>query len=240
MSMPDHIICLSGPEGVGKDSILRQVCAQLPNLSVGAKATTRTRRPDDWDEALGRWKYHYVDNDEFMSKRSSGEIVEHSQNGTGGLYGSQVELDADGVEIRDIDVNGALQLAGKSSLIFDFPRVTLVGIVPPYTSHPDALDRSAGPTELFRGFPEYYNVRDLVVAEMQEVITDRLRQRGDSPEIIAMKLARSSWEIPEILRTWQHVIVNDDLAVAVGAVTRIAKAVMRAEGDNFDFRVHSL
>ncbi|QQS26635.1 hypothetical protein IPM44_02810 [bacterium] len=238
--MPAHIICLSGPEGVGKDSILRQVCVQLPNLSVGAKATTRMRRPDDWDEALGRWKYHYVDMDEFMSKRSSGEIVEHSQNGTGGLYGSQVDLDTDGIEIRDIDVNGALQLAGKSSLSVDFPRVTLVGIVPPHTSHPDFLEESASPVELFRGFVGRDDARELVVAEMQEVITDRLLKRGDSPEIIAMKLARSSWEIPEILRTWQHVVVNDDLAVAVGVVTRIAKAVMHAEDENIGFWIHSL
>jgi len=151
-----------------------------------------------------------------------------------------VDLDTDGIEIRDIDVNGALQLAGKSSLSVDFPRVTLVGIVPPYTSHPDFLEESANPVELFRGFAGRDAVRGLVVAEMQEALVDRLRQRGDTPEIIAMKLARSSWEIPEILRTWQHVVVNDDLAVAVEAVTRIAKAVMHAEDENVGSWIHSL
>ncbi len=239
--MPAHIICLSGPEGVGKDSIMRELLAKAPWLRFGQKATTRTARPDDLDPETGLMKYNYVSFDEFMRQRQLGEIVEHSQNATGGFYGSQVDFqDRMSVEIRDIDVNGALQLAGKAALNSDFPRVTPIGIIPPTRPHPEIFDGVGGLQQLFRGFPMRENWRELLVDEMRETIAERLSRRGDKPEIIEQKLARAVWEIPEILRTWQHVVINDDLSAAVDRAGQIVQQVAEAEAEYASFRAHSV
>lgn len=239
--MPAHIICLSGPEGVGKDSIMRELLAKAPWLRVGQKATTRAARPDDLDPETGLWKYNYVSFDEFMHRRQLGEIVEHSQNATGGFYGSQVDFDdRTSVEIRDIDVNGALQLAGKAALNPDFPRVTPIGIIPPTHPHPELFQSVGGLQQLFRGTTARLDWTNLLVDEMRDTIAARLSGRGDKPEIIEQKLARAVWEIPEILRTWLHVVINDDLSAAVDRAGQIVQQVAEAEAEFSSFRAHSV
>jgi len=213
--MASHIFCISGPEGVGKDTLLARILLEFPQLRVGRKATTRQPRDDDFDDE-GNSKYVYLSLEDFMLYRAAGSIVEHSVNGTGGHYGSFVELGSPGFEIRELDVNGALQLYAKSRLISDFPGVTLIGIVPPITEKwsSQAVERAriAEPG----GYWASVARSTILAGDMLGNLQMRLETRGDSEEVMAQKLARAQWEIPEILGTWPnpHIIVNDDLDVA--------------------------
>ena len=223
-------ILISGAEGSGKDAIIRRVRHLLPWMKLGAKATTRDPRADDWDVLTGVSKYEYLSVEEFMRLRRLGVIVEHSQNATGGLYGAMMDFAGADYEIRDLDVNGALQLMGKSALSANFPHVIPIGILPPYRSHPDILDGPDGLLGLFRGYPARDGMRDVLIAEMQDVITQRLESRGDTPQAIKQKLARSEWEIPEILRSWPHVVINDELDEAVTQVVEIIQRAIQQDG----------
>lgn len=213
--MASHIFCISGPEGVGKDTLLARVLQEFPQLTVGRKATTRQPRDDDFD-AEGNSKYVYLSLEDFMLYRAAGNIVEHSVNATGGYYGSFVEIGSPGFEIRELDVNGALQLYAKSGLIPDFPGVTLLGIVPPFTEKWSKQmaegSRLAEPGRYWASVAR----STTLVADMLGNLQMRLEARGDSEEVMMQKLARARWEIPEILSTWpnRNIIVNDDLDVA--------------------------
>jgi len=222
--MASHIFCISGPEGVGKDTLLARILLEFPQLTVGRKATTRQPRDDDFDDE-GNSKYVYLSLEDFMLYRAAGSIVEHSVNGTGGHYGSFVELGSPGFEIRELDVNGALQLYAKSRLISDFPGVTLIGIVPPFTEKWSSQvvegARLAQPGRYWASVARSANV----VADMLGNLQMRLETRGDSEEVMAQKLARAQWEIPEILGTWPnpHIIVNDDLDVAAEELVGVVR-----------------
>ncbi len=213
--MASHIFCISGPEGVGKDTLLARILQEFPQLTVGRKATTRDPRDDDYDEE-GNSKYVYLSFEQFMLERIAGRIVEHSQNATGGYYGSYVDLDVPCIEIRELDVNGAMQLYAKSRLIRDIPGVTLLGIVPPFTAKwsKQAVEgsRLAEPERYWSSIAR----SSIVVGDMLGNLQMRLEARGDSEEVMTQKLARAQWEVPEILGTWpnRNIIVNDDLDVA--------------------------
>lgn len=223
--MPSHIICISGPEGVGKDTLINLVLKFFEQLEIGRKATTRPARPDDFD-AAGHSKYTYLKIDDFMRERAAGSIVEHSVTATGGHYGSYVNRNASGIEIRDLDVNGALQLYAKSLLTPNFPRVTLVGILPPCNSRA-GIDRIREAQQLATtndGHGRYWFAiagSVLVQTDMLATLERRLIDRGDSETVIAQKLQRARWEIPEILGTWPHVVINDRLEEATIALCEI-------------------
>lgn len=240
--MPSHIICISGPEGVGKDTLIRGVLKHFPGITVGFKATTRPRRDDDYDESLGRNKYDYLSETEFMARRTMGEIVEHSQNANGCFYGSYVDLKTDGIEIRDLDVNGALQLYAKSKLERGFPEVHIVGILPPTRAghvssqiHKIFSQANVGggkqPVLMFG--PE------VLLKEMLEALKIRLVARGDSDELRAQKLGRAQWEIPEIIRAWPYVVVNDELTQASEDLSMIVDEILRAAGEDQRFAAWS-
>lgn len=241
--MPSHIICVSGPEGVGKDTLLRPMLDLFPELTLGRKATTRARRDDDYDEGLGCDKYSYLSEDEFMQQRAAGCIVEHSRNANGCLYGSQIDLSSHDVELRDIDVNGALQLAAKSRLQAGFPQVTLVGVLPPHGTGVSVRDLGEALTQVSASTDGELSWATIganwVIAEMLANLEKRLIRRGDSQELREQKLARAAWEIPEIIQTWPHVIVNDNLDLALTEMSLIIEAVLSDALDCVRFRAYS-
>ncbi len=221
--MPSHIIAISGPEGVGKDTLINRILEEYPKLQLGRKATTRSPRPDDCNTPTGEPKYIYLETAEFMEQRAAGLIVEHSPNATGALYGSYVDRGQPGVEIRDLDVNGAQQLYAKSELVQGFPRVILVGILPSSGKAPIGRALRRVRTYGRRVDTQLPSLDDLTLANglMLTSLEERLLGRGDDPAVIAQKLARATWEIPEILQVWPTCILNDDLNQAVSDLSVI-------------------
>ena len=119
-----RLVVISGPSGVGKDTLINRLRARDPLLRKVITCTTRPARPG---EEQGR-DYLFMGNDEFQVWVDEGRFLEHATV-HGHRYGSPkaaiAELIADGYDvILKIDVQGALtvrSLDQQALLIFLAP-----------------------------------------------------------------------------------------------------------------------
>ena len=107
---PGLIVVISGPGGVGKDTLIERLLACDPRLRYSVSYTTRPRR----DYEVDGEHYSFVDEPTFRRLIAESELLEHSTI-NGYLYGtSGRRLDAaraDGHDvILKIDVHGAEQM----------------------------------------------------------------------------------------------------------------------------------
>lgn len=107
-----QVVVISGPSGVGKSTVCRRLCAQLP-AAFSVSVTTRRPRPGE----TGDRDYHYVDSEEFARLRDGGQLVEWAEV-YGHLYGTPLAPIEEAVEtgrviILEIDIRGCVQVRGK-------------------------------------------------------------------------------------------------------------------------------
>lgn len=110
-----RLIVLSGPSGVGKDTVIRRLLELAPELRRPVAFTTRTPRPGEID---GR-DYSFVTEDRFLAMRDAGEFLETAVV-HGNRYGTSRarvdELRRGGQDVLlKIDVQGAAQLRDQGS-----------------------------------------------------------------------------------------------------------------------------
>ena len=118
------LVVISGPSGVGKTSLCRQVVAEMPGVAQSVSYTTRAPRADERD---GR-EYHFISHRAFKQRIGAGEFLEWAQV-HGQLYGTsrqQVEtITSSGTDVLlAIDVQGGIQLRASdidTVLIFLLP-----------------------------------------------------------------------------------------------------------------------
>lgn len=104
------LLVISGPSGVGKTTIVREVERRLGG-SFSVSATTRPKSPTEVD---GR-DYYFMTEEQFNEKLSRGEFLEHACVFGRHFYGTPREpverqLRAGELVILDIDVQGAQQV----------------------------------------------------------------------------------------------------------------------------------
>ncbi|WP_425568220.1 guanylate kinase [Phytohabitans flavus] len=131
MSMEDdarpaaRLTVLSGPSGVGKDSVIELIRARSPWVWLSVSVTTRKMRDYEVDGV----HYYFVDRPEFERMIASGQLLEWAEF-AGNLYGTprgpvQARLD-DGVPVLlKIDLQGARQVREA------MPEAQLVFLAPP-------------------------------------------------------------------------------------------------------------
>ena len=141
--MPDSglLLVLSGPSGVGKTSLARQVLAHVEGL-FSVSVTTRPQSPQETHGVV----YHFVDDETFMTMVQSNELLEHAEVFGRHRYGTprapvESEIEAGRVVILDIDVQGAQQI--RASL----PQALMLFIEPPDEGDLEARLRSRGRDE---------------------------------------------------------------------------------------------
>jgi guanylate kinase len=71
---PSFLVVLSGPSGVGKDSVLRRMKELGLPFRFVATMNTRARRPDEVDGV----DYHFVSTETFVTMLEKGELLEHA------------------------------------------------------------------------------------------------------------------------------------------------------------------
>lgn len=119
------VIVITGPSGVGKGTLIRELKAQIPELTYSISATTRSSRPGEQDGV----DYHFLTQDQFAKKVAAKEFVEYAEY-SGRSYGTlRSEIDrhlrAGAPVILEIELQGARQVRER------LPEALLIFIAPP-------------------------------------------------------------------------------------------------------------
>jgi guanylate kinase len=118
------IVIVSGPSGVGKSTICKEVAKRFNNVYLSVSVTTR---PKSKAEVEGK-DYWFISEDEFKQRINKGLLLEHAEV-FGHLYGTPRDkvddaLMAGKTVILEIDVQGAKQVKRihrDAVMIFIFP-----------------------------------------------------------------------------------------------------------------------
>ncbi len=120
------LIIVSGPSGVGKSTICKQVVARTDaHLSVSV-----TTRPQGPGEQNGR-EYWFISREEFRKRIEEGSLLEYAEV-FGNLYGTprdkiEEALRAGRTVILEIDIQGGKQVKAI------YPQAVMIFILPPST-----------------------------------------------------------------------------------------------------------
>jgi guanylate kinase len=109
------LVVMSGPSGVGKDTIIERLLALDPNLSYSVSCTTRAPRPGEVDGV----HYTFVSREKFEELVKQDHFLEHASY-NGNLYGTPAAaVEAARAAGRDIllkiEVQGAQQVRRRVS-----------------------------------------------------------------------------------------------------------------------------
>ncbi len=118
------VVIVSGPSGVGKSTICKEVAKRLNNVYLSVSVTTRPRSEAEVD---GR-DYWFISENEFQRRIDKGELLEYAEV-FGHLYGTPKDKVEEALQdartvILEIDVQGAKKVKRiyrDAVMIFVFP-----------------------------------------------------------------------------------------------------------------------
>jgi len=121
------LIVISGPSGVGKDTLIRRLLELDKNLRYSVSCTTRAPRPGEIDGV----NYTFVTHEKFQQLIDQGAFLEYATY-DGNLYGTVHERVEKAREaghdiVLKIEVQGAEQVRAKA------PDALFIFVVPPST-----------------------------------------------------------------------------------------------------------
>lgn len=181
--MRQILICISGPSGVGKGTLVRELIKDDPTLALSVSCTTRKPRRGEED---GR-EYFFISREEFERGIETGEFIEYDDH-FGNYYGTpksyvESQLAAGRDVVLEIDVVGTLAVKKVRN------DCVTVFIAPP----------------------------------SEETLEERLQNRGsESAEQLALRHERVAFEYKQA-QQYDHIVINDELEVAIAALRDIIK-----------------
>lgn len=123
--MRNILVVLSGPSGVGKGTIAKEIVRRRKNMTLSVSCTTRAPRSG---EVNGR-EYFFITREEFEKKISENGFSEYSEH-FGNYYGTPKAFVSEklltGDVLLEIDVNGGLNVRKSHE-----NETVLIMIVPP-------------------------------------------------------------------------------------------------------------
>jgi guanylate kinase len=119
------VVIISGPSGVGKSTICKELMKRLDNACLSVSVTTRPKSQIEV-EGLDYW---FVSRKEFEDRIAKGQFLEYAEV-FGNLYGTPRDkvdeaMAAGRTVILEIDVQGGRQVKAK------YPDAVMVFVLPP-------------------------------------------------------------------------------------------------------------
>ena len=116
---------ISGPSGVGKSTVLKELFQDRDDLYFSVSATTRPPRPGE----INGVHYHFMDAESFRKWIAMDQFLEYAEY-VGNFYGTPKRFVDEAMEqgkdvILDIEVQGAIQVTSKR------PETVRIFIAPP-------------------------------------------------------------------------------------------------------------
>jgi len=181
--MSGKIVILSGPSGVGKDSVLERWKSADPKVVRVVAYCTRAPRAGEQDGV----DYHFCSREEFMRMANAGDFLEYKEV-HGNLYATPLKdmeaLLAEGkIAVLKIDVQGALTVMEKR------PDVLSIFLLPPSLDELERRIRSRGTDD------EATIQKRLKNAHDELAVADRYQYR-----VVNDDIDRAVAEIMEIVR----------------------------------------
>ncbi len=133
-----RLIVLTGPSGVGKGTLLKELLQRHPELYMSISATTRPPRSDEVDGI----NYYFRTRDQFTEMIAAGDLLEWAEF-AGNYYGTptqpvQEQINQGRSIILEIELLGARQVAKI------FPESLKIFILPPSVAALEARIRNRG------------------------------------------------------------------------------------------------
>ncbi len=121
-----RLIVISGPSGVGKDTVIRALRARAPWLHKSVSVTTRLPRPGELQDR----DYTFVDPGTFQAMRRAGAFLECAQVHGPDWYGTLRER-VEAMRARGGDVLCKIDVQGASQLRAREPDAQFIFLLPP-------------------------------------------------------------------------------------------------------------
>ena len=119
-----HVYVISGPSGVGKDSVIERLRPRYPEIHFAVTATTRQRRPGEIDGV----HYYFLDAETFASREDQQEFLESAN-----VYGLRYGVPKWGIREamgRGQDVIVKVDVQGAATIRRLLPDATFIFIAP--------------------------------------------------------------------------------------------------------------
>jgi guanylate kinase len=120
-----RLTVLSGPSGVGKDSVIELIRARSPWVQLSVSVTTRKMR----DYEVDGLHYHFIHRAEFQRLVDGGQLLEWAEF-AGNLYGTP-RAQVDGWLSEGRPVLLKIDLQGARQVKVSMPQAQLVFLAPP-------------------------------------------------------------------------------------------------------------
>lgn len=125
MKNEEYLVCVSGPSGAGKGTVIKELLSRHPEIALSVSATSRQPRQGEVDHV----HYHFITKEAFLDNIKQDKMLEYNcycENYYGTLK-SEVNdrIAAQQVVILEIDVNGTGNIKKM------YPGALTVFIMPP-------------------------------------------------------------------------------------------------------------
>jgi guanylate kinase len=126
-SMGKHglVICVSGPSGVGKGTVIGKILDMRPQMAHSISVTTRPPRPGETEGV----EYFFKSQDEFEVMRKDGGILE-SDCYCGNFYGTP-RRNLENLVSQGIDVLLDITVPGSLTIMSTYPEAVNIFLLPP-------------------------------------------------------------------------------------------------------------